>query len=128
FPAFIMLGEHLLFNDDVQRHEWMVLICITVGLILITPAFELANQLTIGLLWGLCSGLTFALATLMNRPLAAQLPPTQVALWQNAVVLALSLGWGFSSLVAMDVLDWFWIAILGILCTAFAHVLIVKSM
>jgi len=128
FPAFIMLGERLLFKDDVQRAEWGVLACISIGVVLITPAFELANQLTIGLLWGLLSGLTFALATLTNRPLAAQLPPTQVALWQNAVVLGLSIPWAGASLISLNAIDWMWMAILGVLCTAYAHVLIVKSM
>lgn len=66
--------------------EWLLLGLVTAGLVLVTPSFDLADQGTVGLVWGLVSGFSFAMLALTNRRAAAGMDPMQVACWQNAVV------------------------------------------
>src|SRR5690606_597934 len=112
----------------INRTEWAILAIVTAGLILVTPSFDFRDDATIGLAWAIVSGLTFALFTLINRRAAAKLPAQQVACWENLFVLALTLPFGWSSLGGFGTIDWIWLAMLGVLCTALSHYLMVASL
>ena len=146
FPAFIALLDVVLFRERIGRAEGTMLALVTLGLVLVTPSFDVGDQGTVGLLWGLASGLSFAGLAICNRRGSRGMDAIQVAFWQNLVVALLVLpllGLGLappqvahsqatSSLVtgaaAIDWASWFWLAVLGILCTGLAHTLFVKSL
>lgn len=128
FPAFITLGEHVFLQEPVDSKEWLVVGFVSFGLVLVTPSFNMGDQATVGLLWGLFSGLTFALFTLINRQVARRISPSQVARWENLFVLLLTLPFTGMGLLSMSAMDWFWMALLGIFCTALSHYLLVASM
>ena len=165
FPAFIALLDVVLFRERIGRAEGMMLSLVTLGLVLVTPSFDVGDQGTVGLLWGLASGLSFAGLAICNRRGSWGMDAIQVAFWQNLVVallvlplLGLGLTGGadgvpmtdaahaasqpatsqvaptqvapspeaFSS--SVDLASWFWLAVLGVLCTGLAHTLFVKSL
>ena len=182
FPAFIALLDVVLFRERIGRAEGMMLSLFTLGLVLVTPSFDVGDQGTVGLLWGLASGLSFAGLAICNRRGSRGMDAIQVAFWQNFVVALLVLpllGLGLAgegdsvpmtdaahaaSLVAppqaasseaapsqvapsqvapsqvapsqvaasaagtIDLASWFWLAVLGVLCTGLAHTLFVKSL
>jgi len=146
FPAFIALLDVVLFGERIGRAEGTMLALVTLGLVLVTPSFDVGDQGTAGLLWGLASGLSFAGLAICNRRGNRGMDAIQVAFWQNLVVallvlplLGLSLAppqvarsQATSSLVtgaaAIDWASWFWLAVLGVLCTGLAHTLFVKSL
>ena len=146
FPAFIALLDVVLFRERIGRAEGTMLALVTLGLVLVTPSFDVGDQGTVGLLWGLASGLSFAGLAICNRRGNRGMDAIQVAFWQNLVVallvlplLGLSLAppqvarsQAPSSLVtgaaAIDWASWFWLAVLGVLCTGLAHTLFVKSL
>ena len=128
FPAFITLFEGLLVRERVRLAEWLLLGLVTPGLVLVTPSFDLADQGTIGLAWGILSGLTFALLALSNRRSASGMDPMQVACWQNVVVALVMVPFAVGQLPAVHALDWFWLALLGVFCTGLSHYLFVSSL
>lgn len=128
FPAFITLGEFFVLKEDISRREWVILALVTLGLVLVTPSFDFADQATIGLAWAVTSGLTFALFTLINRRAAGHLPAQQVACWENCFVLILTLPFATTGIAQLDALNWFWLALLGVFCTALSHYLLVSSL
>lgn len=128
FPAFITLLEGLVFREKVRMAEWIVLGLVTAGLVLVTPSFDLADQGTVGLAWGLLSGLAFALLALMNRRSAAGIDAMQVACCQNIVVALALLPASASQLPTVAAIDWMWLALLGVFCTGLSHYLFVSSL
>ena len=128
FPAFTVILEGLLFRERIRLNEIMLVTLVSVGLILVTPAFDLASQATEGLLWAIASGLTFSLLSLNNRANSGRVPAVQAALWQNAVVALCLLPFAAPGLGAVRALDWLWIGLLGVLCTGVAHSLFVASL
>lgn len=128
FPAFITLLEGLLFRERVRLAEWLVLGLVTAGLVLVTPSFDLSDRGTVGLAWGLLSGLSFALLALTNRRAAAGMDPIQVACWQNTVVVLMLLPAAAAQLPAVAALDWLWLGLLGVFCTGLSHYLFVSSL
>ena len=180
FPAFIALLDVMLFRERIGRAEGTMLALVTLGLVLVTPSFDVGDQGTVGLLWGLASGLSFAGLAICNRRGNRGMDAIQVAFWQNLLVALLVLpllglglagrddgvpmtdaahvaspaaflqaassdaaphqltppqvahsqapsSWGFGA-AAIDWASWFWLAVLGVLCTGLAHTLFVKSL
>lgn len=128
FPAFTVVLEGLLFKEKIQRREILLVAMVSAGLVLVTPGFDLASDATGGLLWGVFSGLTFALLSLANRASAAHVPPVQAALCQNLVVMLCLLPFAAPQLGSLRAIDWVWLALLGVICTGLAHSLFVASL
>ena len=165
FPAFIALLDVVLFRERIGRAEGTMLALVTLGLVLVTPSFDVGDRGTVGLLWGLASGLSFAGLAICNRRGSRGMDAIQVAFWQNLLVallvlplLGLGLADGADGVpmtdaahaasqlpsaqanpsqehlsqeavsASIDLASWFWLAVLGVLCTGLAHTLFVKSL
>lgn len=128
FPAFITLCECFFFKEKISLSEWLILALVTLGLVLVTPSFDFRDEATVGLAWSVLSGLAFALFTLINRRAAAHIPAQQVACWENLVVALLTLPFSFPAIAQLDAINWLWVALLGIFCTALSHYLLVSSL
>lgn len=128
FPAFTVLLEGLLFRERTRPIEFAMVGLVCAGLLLVTPHFDLASESTVGLLYGILSGLMFALLSLLNRAVTRGVDPVQAALWQNGTILLCLLPFTWMSLPAVPALDWLWLALLGVFCTGLAHSLFVASL
>ena len=128
FPAFTVILEGLIFRERIRANEIVLVVLVSVGLILVTPAFDLASQATTGLLWAVASGLLFSLLSLNNRANSGRVPAVQAAMWQNAVVAVCLLPFATPELAEVRAQDWLWIGLLGVLCTGVAHSLFVASL
>lgn len=128
FPAFTVLLEGLIFRERIRANEIWLVVLVSVGLVLVTPTFDLASGATIGLLWAVASGLLFSLLSLTNRAGAAHVPPVQAALCQNVVVGLCLLPMAAPQLSDVRPIDWLWIGLLGVFCTGLAHSLFVASL
>lgn len=128
FPAFTLLLEGLLFRERTRPVEYGMVALVCAGLLLVTPHFDLANESTRGLLYGIVSGLMFALLSLLNRAVTRGVDPVQAALWQNGIILLCLLPFTWSSLPAVPTMDWLWLALLGVFCTGLTHSLFVASL
>ena len=128
FPGFAILLEGLLFRERTRPVEFGLVALVCFGLLLVTPQFDLGSQSTLGLLYGIVSGLTFALLSLLNRAVTRDVDPVQAALWQNGTILLCLLPFTWSSLPAVPAMDWLWLSLLGVFCTGLAHSLFVASL
>ncbi len=128
FPAFITLCEWAVLRERVTVSEWIILALVTLGLLLVTPSFDFQDQSTIGLAWAIASGFTFAMFTLINRRAAKHLSAQQVAWWENLFVALMCWPFAIPLLGDSTLVDWVWIALLGVFCTALSHYLLVSAL
>ncbi len=128
FPAFTVILEGLIFRERIRANEVLLVVLVSIGLVLVTPDFDLASQATTGLLWSVASGLLFALLSLNNRASSGRIPAVQAALCQNLVVGLCLLPVAAPELAQVRAMDWLWISLLGIFCTGLAHSLFVASL
>lgn len=128
FPAFITLIEWGVLRERVTRAEWVRLICVTLGLILVTPSFDFSDAGTEGLLWGLFSGAGFGVLAVLNRRYLSNIDAFYVAGLQNSMVFLLLSPWALPLLPAVSLASWGWILVLGVACTGLAHLLFVASL
>lgn len=128
FPIFVTLLEPLCFRERLSSRNVLLALAVFGGLALVTPSCDLSDQLTQGVLWGVLSGFTFALLTLLNRVGAQKYAPVTTAMWQNlfaALILA-----PFTLPISV-VLSWRDLALLlglGVICTALAHTLFIYAL
>ena len=60
FPLFTTFLEPALFREPLRPRDLGTALTVTLGLVLVTPSFDLGDHLTRGLLWGLLSAFAYA--------------------------------------------------------------------
>lgn len=130
FPLFTAALEPLLLHQRPSRIQIIAALLILVGIYLLVPSFTLQNNITLGVVWGVLSGATFALLSVTNRWLGRTYASAMISLYQD----------GIAALVLLPVFfltstRFFWtphelliLLILGVVCTALAHTLFIASM
>lgn len=130
--AMSTFGIHLLLMNWLihQQHpRWIgffsIAICFT-GCLLVTPAFDLSNQITFGFLVGIVSAVFYATLPLLHRRIIHL--PTLTRTWGQFAFAGLffcafwqQTDWQISST------DWWRLLVLGVLCTVISHGLWVKA-
>ena len=126
FPLFVLLLELALLRARAGVIDWAIATLVVAGLLVLVPEPSLDNHTVQGLAWGVLSGFSFALLAVSNRALAARRTPTAIAFWQNvcaAAFLAPAL-----APARPDAREFALLLVLGVLCTALAHTLFIRSM
>ncbi len=130
FPLFTAALEPVLLKQPPSRIQIVAALLILPGIYLLVPSFTLHNSTTLGVLWGLLAGATFALLSVANRGLSRSYPSLTISLYQESIAALVLLPflffiptgalWTAHELVIL--------LILGVVCTALAHTLFIASM
>ena len=83
FPIFVIFLEPYLFHEKLKKSDVFCTLMMLVGVFFIVPAFQMDNQITQGVLWGLLSAFTYAILSLMNRRFSSRYPATLVSLYEQ---------------------------------------------
>jgi len=128
FPLFVLPMEALLARHLPRRSEWACAAIVAAGLVLLVPEFDLDNRVVQGVLWGVLSGFTFALLALGNRSLASGRDAREIAFWQNACAAACLLPALLIEPALPGARDLAALLVLGLVSTALAHTLFIRSL
>ncbi|BDS13823.1 DMT family transporter [Aureispira anguillae] len=128
FPIFTILfapwfnKERLLFSD-------LVLAVIAFGgILLVMPSFSFEHQHTQGALWGVASGASFAILTLISQLMINGYSSNCVSFYQNGVAALILLPFFSADVLAGSSKDWFYLVLLGVIFTGIAHTMFINSM
>lgn len=127
FPLFLTFLEPLLFREKLKVASVLSAAVLLLGVFITIPEFSLENQITIGILWGMVSSLSYAVLSLANRYLSRSYAARTVCLYEQgtaAVVLLPAMFLVKTSWTTQNILG---IAAIGFICTAFAHSLYVAA-
>ena len=128
FPIFVAFLEPLFFREKYQAIDFILAAVALAGVAILTPRFELRDRATQGVLWGIASGLTFALLSLLNRRFVRHHASMTIALYQDLFAVAALLPFVVADWPALTLHDVLLLAVLGVLCTAVAHSLFIAGM
>jgi drug/metabolite transporter (DMT)-like permease len=130
FPLFTAILEPLLLHQRPSRIQIVAALLILPGIFLLVPSFTLQNQTTLGVMWGVLSGASFALLSVTNRWLGRTYSSLMISLYQDGIAAIVLLPIFFITATGS-----FWtphalliLFILGVVCTALAHTLFIASM
>lgn len=129
FPLFVTFLEPLFFKEKLKAIDIGTACAVFIGILLVIPNFDFSNDITRGGFFGIMSGLTFAFLALVNRRNARISDSIAVAFFQNLFaalflvlpVVALKTG-------LPQISDLPHLIFLGVVCTALAHTLFIKSL
>jgi len=130
FPLFTAMLEPLLLHQRPSRIQIVAALLILPGIYLLVPSFTLQNQTTLGVMWGVLSGASFALLSVTNRWFGRTYSSLMISLYQDGIAAIVLLPIFFFTATGS-----FWtphalliLFILGVVCTALAHTLFIASM
>lgn len=128
FPLFTTLLEPLF---DRKAFRWAVLVpalWTLAGVSLVVPVFEMGSAVCEGALWGLVSGLTFAVLSLFNRRLARHYHGAVISFWQDTAAACFLLPALICSPEIPTGTDLGLLLLLGVVFTGISHTLFIQGM
>ena len=128
FPIFVTFLEPFAFSEKLRFLDIAVSLVVFLGLVLIIPEFNLANNLTLGVVWGTFAGFTFAVLSILNRKFVAEYSALTVTLYQDGFACLLLLPFIGGSIFTLSTSEWSWLILLGVVFTALAHSLFIWGM
>ncbi len=128
FPVFVTFLEPYLFKEKLRRSDVATAVAVTVGLAAVAWPVDLQAGRTLGVIWGVLSGLLFAVLSLFNRKYVQQHSPLTVACFQNCFACLVLLPALLGAVGDLSPSDWGLLVVLGVICTALAHALFISSL
>ena len=128
FPVFVTLIEPAVFKTGLKFRDVLFAMIVMTGLLVIMPEYDFTNQITVGVLWGVLSGLSFAFLTVSNKRYSETYSSLKIAFYQNSIAAVILLPFFLivpKQFTPMDIAN---LIILGVVCTALAHTLFIYSM
>ncbi len=128
FPVFVAFLEPLFFRETLRFLDVVLAVVTLAGLVVLTPGLNVSDRATQGVLWGVASGLTFALLSLCNRRFVQNHSSMTIALYQDLFAAFVLLPFAMADCPALTVRDVMLLVVLGVLCTAVAHSLFIAGL
>jgi drug/metabolite transporter (DMT)-like permease len=128
FPVFVTLLEPLLFKTPWRWRDGAIALLVVAGVTLVIPDYQLGAATTRGAIWGLLSGLSFALLQLMNKGYRQRYSAVAIAFYQNLFACLSLLVITPLTTLNLNPREVSLLLVLGVLCTAVAHTLFIESL
>ena len=126
------LGERFidrkLSSEGLETFDVVSSLMVVAGLALVVPSFDFSNNVAQGAFWGVLSGFTFAVLTLLNRMQVGKYPPLTVTFYQLGFATLFNLPFVILSGAIPSARDLLLLLALGTVCTALAHALFIASL
>ena len=127
FPLFLTFLEPLIYREKISVRSIVSAIILLIGVIITIPEFSMENQVTIGIVWGMLSSLTYAIITLANRYFSGKYQGRIVSLYEQGTAAVVLLPTLFFVKTTWRVQDMVGVALIGCICTAFAYSLYISA-
>ena len=127
FPLFAVILQFALLREEINLSQLVGALLVVVGLCFLVPSLDASNNITLGVLWGLGAGASFALLAVTNRYLTSHYASSTIALYQD-LIAGLVLVPTLFFLPAASLFtprSLVLILIIGLCCTALAHTLFI---
>ncbi len=128
FPVFVTFLEPIFFRERLGLKDILVAFIAVLGVGLVIEGFEIRNSMTLGAIWGIVSGFTFALLSIMNRKYVKEYSSIVVAFYQDSIATVVLFPFLIVAAPVFRLTDIFLLFILGVVFTGLAHTLFIKGL
>ena len=127
FPLFLTFMEPIVYRERLRIKGVVSALILLVGVGITIPEFSMENQVTVGIIWGMISSLTYAVITLANRYFSGKYEGRIVSFYEQGSAAVVLLPTIFFVPTAWRTQDIVGVVIVGCVCTAFAYSLYVSA-
>ena len=128
FPVFVTFIEPLFFRHRIKLRDVIIALITLIGVLFVIPEFKLDSKITTGALWGIVSGFTFAVLSIMNKKYVENYSGIVIAFYQNFIAAAVLFPFVLLNKPSFATRNLLLIALLGIVFTGISHSLFISSM
>jgi drug/metabolite transporter (DMT)-like permease len=128
FPVFVTFLEPYFFKEKIRLSDIVIAIVTFFGVVLVIPKFQLGNNLTQGVLWGIVSGFTYAILSMLNRKCVKEYSSSVIAFYEQLSATIVLIPFLFSQKPVLEPKDILLLIILGTVFTAISHSLFINSL
>lgn len=128
FPVFVTFLEPYFFKEKIKLSDIVIAIVTFLGVVLVIPKFELGNNLTQGVLWGIVSGFTYAILSMLNRKYVKEYSSSVIAFYEQFIATIVLIPFFFLQKPVFQPRDIFLLVLLGILFTGISHSLFINGL
>lgn len=127
FPLFTLLLEAITNRKSLSSIDFILVLISLLGTALILP-WDSSSPDFSGVIWGLLSGLSFAVMTILNQKLVQGKHPLQIAFFQDLWAAILLSPLVYFKWEEPSFNDWLLFLILGLVFTALSHSLFIAAL
>ncbi len=128
FPIFVTFLEPYFFKEQIKIRNIVLAIITFLGVVLVIPSFELGNSSTQGVLWGLVSGFTYAILSILNKRYVKEYSSAVIAFYEQFVAVLVLIPFYFLQKPVFQLNDILLLALLGVVFTGISHMLFIKGL
>lgn len=127
FPLFLTFLEPIVYREKLRLNSVISAVILLLGVAITIPEFSMENQVTLGVIWGMISSLTYAVITLANRYFSKKYEGRIVSFYEQGSAAVVLLPAIFLVPTVWRTRDIVGVVIVGCVCTAFAYSLYVSA-
>jgi drug/metabolite transporter (DMT)-like permease len=128
FPVFVIFIEPLFFREKLHLTSLYLALIALAGVFLIVPEFDIHNNITLGVIYGILSGVSFAFLSIFNRKLVQDIDAIEISFFQNTGAFICLLPFAVAAFPPITGSELALMGLLGIVFTGIAHTLFISSM
>lgn len=127
YPVMTALLEPFFFKEPYRAADALLTGVVFIGILVLLPSFELSNQTTQGILWGILSALFFTVRNLLNRKYIRSFASSTLMFYQTGITALVLLPVALSHPAPYSESDVIQVIVLGAVFTALPHTLYTAS-
>ena len=128
FPIFVTFLEPFFFKEEIKLSDILIAVVTLLGAMLVIPTFELGNNLTQGVIWGIVSGFTYAILSMLNRKFVKEYSSFVIAFYEQFIATLVLIPFYFIQRPVFNFRDILLLALLGVVFTGISHLLFINSL
>lgn len=128
FPVFVTFLEPVFFKEKLKSRDILIAIITLIGVALVIPKFDISDNATLGVVWGVISGFTFAILSILNKKYVKNYSSLVIAFYQDATATIVLLPFLLLTAVTFTTKDILLLILLGVIFTGVSHSLFIKGL
>lgn len=128
FPIFVTFLEPVFFRERIKAFDILTAAVSFVGVILITPQLKLSDNATQGVIYGLVSGLTYAVLSMLNRKYVKEYSSMTIAFYEQFIAAIVLVPLSILQKPVFQPKDMLLLVLLGVIFTGLSHMLFINGL
>lgn len=128
FPIFVTFLEPILFKEKIKISDILAAAVSLLGVMLVIPKLNLSDNITQGVLWGLISGLTYAILSMLNRKYVKEYSSLTIAFYEQFIAAIVLIPFSIIERPSFQPKDILLLVLLGVIFTGLSHMLFINGL
>lgn len=128
FPVFVTFLEPFFFKERIKPMDILMAFITFFGVYLVVPKFQLSSNTTQGILYGIASGFTYAVLSVINKKYVKEYSGIIIAFYEQFIAALVLMPLLFIQKPLFQLKDVMLLILLGTVFTAISHTIFITSL